>query len=171
MLESSVTCPPLSLQLPLRPLLSRDCRDLLQRLLERDPSRRISFQDFFTHPWVDLEHMPSGESLARAVSKQMGMGGVRADWRSCLPLLVVNRWLASWGSTWAQETCSFPFVVGMPPVLPVLQTALVVQAVKKDQEGDAVAALSLYCKALDFFVPALHCECLESLSAVGVAQP
>ncbi|TKC42784.1 hypothetical protein EI555_003853 [Monodon monoceros] len=80
-----------------------DCRDLLQRLLERDPSRRISFQDFFGHPWVDLEHMPSGESLAQA-------------------------------------------------------TALVVQAVKKDQEGDAAAALSLYCKALDFFVPALHYE-------------
>ena len=58
------------LQLPLRPLLSQDCRDLLQRLLERDPSRRISFQDFFAHPWVDLEHMPSGESLARAVSSQ-----------------------------------------------------------------------------------------------------
>ncbi|XP_020954705.1 serine/threonine-protein kinase ULK3 isoform X8 [Sus scrofa] len=80
-----------------------DCRDLLQRLLERDPNRRISFQDFFAHPWVDLEHMPSGESLARA-------------------------------------------------------TALVVQAVQKDQQGDAAAALSLYCKALDFFVPALHYE-------------
>ncbi|XP_052044186.1 serine/threonine-protein kinase ULK3 isoform X3 [Apodemus sylvaticus] len=80
-----------------------DCRDLLQRLLERDPSRRISFQDFFAHRWVDLEHMPSGESLARA-------------------------------------------------------TALVVEAVKKDQEGDTAAALSLYCKALDFFVPALHYE-------------
>ncbi|XP_062062441.1 serine/threonine-protein kinase ULK3 isoform X3 [Lepus europaeus] len=91
------------IELPLRPPLSRDCRDLLQRLLERDPSRRISFQDFFAHPWVDLEHMPSGESLARA-------------------------------------------------------TALVVQAVAKDQEGDAAAALSLYCKALDFFVPALHYE-------------
>ncbi|XP_048648955.1 serine/threonine-protein kinase ULK3 isoform X4 [Marmota marmota marmota] len=91
------------IELPLRPPLSRDCRDLLQRLLERDPSRRISFQDFFAHPWVDLEHMPSGESLARA-------------------------------------------------------TALVVEAVKKDQEGDAAAALSLYCKALDFFVPALHYE-------------
>uniref|UniRef100_A0A2R8MRY7 Serine/threonine-protein kinase ULK3 n=1 Tax=Callithrix jacchus TaxID=9483 RepID=A0A2R8MRY7_CALJA len=96
------------IELPLRPLLSRDCRDLLQRLLERDPSRRISFQDFFAHPWVDLEHMPSRESLARA-------------------------------------------------------TALVVQAVKKDQEGDAAAALSLYCKALDFFVPALH-------SGMGVGQ-
>uniref|UniRef100_A0A5F5Q3L4 Serine/threonine-protein kinase ULK3 n=1 Tax=Equus caballus TaxID=9796 RepID=A0A5F5Q3L4_HORSE len=103
------------IELPLRPPLSRDCRDLLQRLLERDPSRRISFQDFFAHPWVDLEHMPSGESLAQA-------------------------------------------------------TALVVQAVKKDQEGDAAAALSLYCKALDFFVPALHCECLEPLvAAVAVA--
>ncbi|XP_069313513.1 serine/threonine-protein kinase ULK3 isoform X2 [Eulemur rufifrons] len=90
-------------ELPLRPVLSQDCRDLLQRLLERDPSRRISFQDFFAHPWVDLEHMPSGESLAQA-------------------------------------------------------TALVVQAVKKDQEGDAAAALSLYCKALDYFVPALHYE-------------
>uniref|UniRef100_A0A2K5PTC6 non-specific serine/threonine protein kinase n=1 Tax=Cebus imitator TaxID=2715852 RepID=A0A2K5PTC6_CEBIM len=91
------------IELPLRPLLSQDCRDLLQQLLERDPSRRISFQDFFAHPWVDLEHMPSRESLERA-------------------------------------------------------TALVVQAVKKDQEGDAAAALSLYCKALDFFVPALHYE-------------
>ncbi|XP_036866055.1 serine/threonine-protein kinase ULK3 isoform X3 [Manis javanica] len=57
------------IELPLRPPLSRDCRDLLQRLLERDPSRRISFQDFFAHPWVDLVHMPSGESLARAVSR------------------------------------------------------------------------------------------------------
>lgn len=91
------------IELPLRPQLSLDCRDLLQRLLERDPARRISFKDFFAHPWVDLEHMPSGESLAQA-------------------------------------------------------RALVVEAVKKDQEGDAAAALSLYCKALDFFVPALHYE-------------
>ncbi|XP_044789246.2 serine/threonine-protein kinase ULK3 isoform X3 [Bubalus bubalis] len=107
------------IELPLRPQLSQDCRDLLQRLLERDPSRRISFQDFFSHPWVDLEHMPSGESLGRA-------------------------------------------------------TALVVQAVKKDQEGDAAAALSLYCKALDFFVPALHYEVdaqrKEAIKAKQVGQ-
>lgn len=66
--------PTLSPQLPLRPPLSRDCRDLLQQLLERDPSRRMSFQDFFTHPWVDLEHMPSGESASRAVSSPVGTG-------------------------------------------------------------------------------------------------
>lgn len=54
--------------------------------------------------------------------------------------------------------------------LSVPQTALVVQAVKKDQEGDAAAALSLYCKALDFFVPALHCECQAGCSRGGVSH-
>ncbi|KAK1338586.1 hypothetical protein QTO34_019240 [Cnephaeus nilssonii] len=83
------------IELPLRPQLSPDCQDLLRQLLERDPGRRISFQDFFAHP----------------------------------------------GWTWT--TCP---------------TILVVQAVQKDQEGDAAAALSLYCKALDFFVPALRYE-------------
>ena len=51
------------------------------------------------------------------------------------------------------------------------QTALVVQAVKKDQEGDAAAALSLYCKALDFFVPALHCECQAGVAGWSQPQP
>ncbi|XP_025908494.1 serine/threonine-protein kinase ULK3 [Nothoprocta perdicaria] len=91
------------IELPSRPRLSPECRDLLQRLLERDPLKRISFEDFFSHPFVDMEHMPGPESLSKA-------------------------------------------------------TNLVVEAVKKDQEGDAAAALSLYCKALEYFVPALHYE-------------
>ncbi|XP_073219400.1 serine/threonine-protein kinase ULK3 isoform X5 [Lepidochelys kempii] len=90
------------IELPCRPRLSQGCRDLLQRLLERNPLQRISFEEFFTHPFVDMEHMPSAESLCKA-------------------------------------------------------TALVMEAVKKDQQGDPSAALSLYCKALEFFVPALHC--------------
>ncbi|XP_027956135.1 serine/threonine-protein kinase ULK3 isoform X2 [Eumetopias jubatus] len=80
------------------PFASRSFTELEEKIR----SNRV-IEDFFTHPWVDLEHMPSGESLARA-------------------------------------------------------TALVVQAVKTDQDGDAAAALSLYCQALDFFVPALHYE-------------
>lgn len=56
--------------------------------------------------------------------------------------------------------------VGLIAEPPIPQTALVVEAVKKDQEGDAAAALSLYCKALDFFVPALHCEA-QSISITG----
>ncbi|NXJ81358.1 ULK3 kinase, partial [Trogon melanurus] len=90
-------------QLPSRPLLSPECRDLLGQLLERDPAKRISFEHFFAHPFVDMEHVPGPESLCKA-------------------------------------------------------TELVVEAVKKDQEGDASAALSLYCKALEYFVPALHYE-------------
>ena len=89
-----MTCAPLSAQLPLRPPLSRDCRDLLQRLLERDPGRRISFQDFFAHPWVDLEHMPSGESLARAVSRPPGLGWGEGRFGVSFTPLVVNRCLA-----------------------------------------------------------------------------
>ncbi|XP_033372933.1 serine/threonine-protein kinase ULK3 isoform X3 [Parus major] len=39
-----------------------------------------------------------------------------------------------------------------------VETDLVVEAVRKDQEGDASAAFSLYRKALEYFVPALHYE-------------
>ncbi|NXM40724.1 ULK3 kinase, partial [Gymnorhina tibicen] len=90
-------------ELPSRPQLSQECRDLLGQLLERDPLKRISFERFFAHPFVDMEHVPGPESLGKA-------------------------------------------------------TNLVVEAVRKDQEGDANAALSLYCKALEYFVPALHYE-------------
>ncbi|NWT01650.1 ULK3 kinase, partial [Mionectes macconnelli] len=90
-------------KLPSRPQLSPECRDLLGQLLERDPLKRISFEHFFAHPFVDMEHVPGPESLGKA-------------------------------------------------------TDLVVEAVRKDQERDANAALSLYCKALEYFVPALHYE-------------
>ncbi|NXU44731.1 ULK3 kinase, partial [Drymodes brunneopygia] len=92
-----------AVELPSRPQLSLECRDLLGQLLERDPHKRISFEGFFAHPFVDMEHVPGPESLGKA-------------------------------------------------------TNLVVEAVRKDQEGDASAAFSLYCKALEYFVPALHCE-------------
>ncbi|KAJ7419611.1 Serine/threonine-protein kinase ULK3 [Willisornis vidua] len=92
-----------AVELPSRPQLSPECRDLLGQLLERSPQKRISFERFFAHPFVDMEHIPGPESLGKA-------------------------------------------------------TDLVVEAVRKDQEGDANAAFSLYCKALEYFVPALDYE-------------
>lgn len=76
----------------------------------------------------------------------------------------MKRWLTHKGKRVGRGFYLSPVLgsvgVGLTPDLPTHpQTALVVEAVKKDQEGDAAAALSLYCKALDFFVPALHCEC------------
>ncbi|XP_016407770.1 serine/threonine-protein kinase ULK3 [Sinocyclocheilus rhinocerous] len=39
-----------------------------------------------------------------------------------------------------------------------IEKALVLQAVQKDQDGERSAALSLYCSALEHFVPAIHYE-------------
>nr|XP_046266732.1 serine/threonine-protein kinase ULK3 isoform X3 [Scatophagus argus] len=39
-----------------------------------------------------------------------------------------------------------------------IEKELVLQAVQKDQEGERSAALSLYCSALEHFVPAIHYE-------------
>ncbi|KAG7164343.1 serine/threonine-protein kinase ULK3-like [Homarus americanus] len=46
--------------------ISQDCRNLLQCCLERDVSKRIDFEGFFSHPFVDLEHKPSPESMTKA---------------------------------------------------------------------------------------------------------
>lgn len=54
-------------QLPPGTRVSKNCRDLLLRLLERSPDARITFAEFFSHPFVDLEHMPSADSLVKAV--------------------------------------------------------------------------------------------------------
>ncbi|KAJ7994943.1 hypothetical protein DPEC_G00254770 [Dallia pectoralis] len=91
------------IELPVGARVSRNCRDLLLRLLDRDPDTRITFAQFFSHPWVDLEHMPNPESLEKAKE-------------------------------------------------------LVLKAVQKDQDGERSAALSLYCSALEHFVPAIHYE-------------
>lgn len=50
------------ISIPKNNSLSNDCCDLLQRLLEKDTRKRISFENFFNHPFIDLEHMPSIES-------------------------------------------------------------------------------------------------------------
>ena len=50
-------------------MLSDECRDLLQKLLQRDSDKRISFDDFFKHPFIDLEHAPSLKCLPQAVSQ------------------------------------------------------------------------------------------------------
>ena len=48
--------------------MSQACADLLRGLLERNPQRRISFDRFFGHSFIDLDHMPSAQSLSIAVS-------------------------------------------------------------------------------------------------------
>ncbi|KAL8595819.1 hypothetical protein ACOMHN_012237 [Nucella lapillus] len=46
--------------------VSDDCRDLLLRLLQRNPDDRLNFDQFFSHPFVDLLHSPSPDCLSKA---------------------------------------------------------------------------------------------------------
>ncbi|XP_071964439.1 serine/threonine-protein kinase ULK3-like [Antedon mediterranea] len=83
--------------------ISDQCHDLMFRLLQRDPKQRISFEEFFDHKFVDIEHMPSPQCIERAKK-------------------------------------------------------IVTEAAQKDIEGDYKSAASLYCQALEYFLPAIHYE-------------
>ncbi|KAK3610251.1 hypothetical protein CHS0354_022315 [Potamilus streckersoni] len=54
-------------ELPFGVEISDNCRDFLLRLLQRDPDKRITFDDFFNHPFLDLRHAPSSNCLPEAV--------------------------------------------------------------------------------------------------------
>lgn len=56
------------IQIPLGVQISDSCRDLLVRLLQRDPDLRIPYEEFFCHPFLDFEHRPCSEALQKAVS-------------------------------------------------------------------------------------------------------
>ncbi|CAG9808275.1 unnamed protein product [Chironomus riparius] len=47
--------------------ISNECEDLLTRLLQHDPDKRISFQEFFNHSFVDMKHAPSDENMEKAI--------------------------------------------------------------------------------------------------------
>jgi hypothetical protein len=54
-------------KLPIHSNFSETCKDLISKLLKRNPEDRINFEQFFNHPFVDLDHMPSNECLPKAV--------------------------------------------------------------------------------------------------------
>jgi serine/threonine-protein kinase ULK/ATG1 len=56
------------IHLPDIPHVSSSCRELLTGLLQRDPKERITFTQFFDHPFIDLEHVPAPDSLNKACS-------------------------------------------------------------------------------------------------------
>nr|CAD7409667.1 unnamed protein product [Timema cristinae] len=55
------------IEIPHGSSISEECQDMLVRLLQHDPSKRIDYEEFFKHPFLDLEHCPSSESYTKAV--------------------------------------------------------------------------------------------------------
>lgn len=63
--------------LPVGSKVTPDCQDLLLALLQRDPLARVSFDDFFAHPFLDLEHVPSPSCFEKAV--KLVMDAIKMD--------------------------------------------------------------------------------------------
>lgn len=55
------------IEIPQNSKISSECEDILTRLLQHDPDRRITFEEFFNHEFVDLKHAPSDENLEKAI--------------------------------------------------------------------------------------------------------
>lgn len=47
--------------------ISDSCMDLLTRLLQHEPKKRITFDEFFNHDFIDLKHIPNDENFEKAV--------------------------------------------------------------------------------------------------------
>lgn len=45
--------------------VSRQCEDLIMSLLTHNPLKRITHEQLFKHPFIDLEHMPCQESYEK----------------------------------------------------------------------------------------------------------
>ncbi|CAH8589677.1 unnamed protein product [Schistosoma rodhaini] len=54
------------IKLPSTNEVSKPCAALLHGLLKRDPSERLNHEQFFSHPFIDLDHAPSAQSLDKA---------------------------------------------------------------------------------------------------------
>lgn len=54
------------IEIPLSANISQNCQDFLRKCLERDISKRLDFNGFFNHPFVDLKHSPNPNSLNEA---------------------------------------------------------------------------------------------------------
>ncbi|CAH8559957.1 unnamed protein product [Schistosoma intercalatum] len=54
------------IKLPSTNEISKPCAALIHGLLKRNPSERLKHEQFFSHPFIDLDHAPSAQSLDKA---------------------------------------------------------------------------------------------------------
>lgn len=55
------------IEIPQNSKVSPECEDLITRLLQHNPDKRITFEEFFNHDFVDLKHAPSDQNLEKAI--------------------------------------------------------------------------------------------------------
>ncbi|KAK7350054.1 hypothetical protein VNO77_08119 [Canavalia gladiata] len=66
---------PTELQFPSdNPSLSSECKDLCQKLLRRNPVERLTFEEFFNHPFLSQKQTEQDEPLRNRSSSRLGDG-------------------------------------------------------------------------------------------------
>ena len=103
------------------PRLSEDCRDLMMKLMERDPERRITARAALLHPWLQqtargVEQPIGGQVVARL--QRFSTYGLLGDRCFVCSAISCGRALAATGcwrrsessprSFWISSTCSTP---------------------------------------------------------------
>lgn len=53
------------IDIPKTAKISNECTDLLARLLQHDPDKRIGFDEYFKHEFLDLQHFPNEENFEK----------------------------------------------------------------------------------------------------------
>lgn len=56
------------IEIPKNTHITPECRDLLTSLLRHNPSERLTFEQFFSHEYLDLIHAPTRDNYDKAVS-------------------------------------------------------------------------------------------------------
>lgn len=57
-----------SSQIPKAAHVSAMCKDLLMALLKHNPADRVTYDEFFAHDFLDLEHAPTKENYEKAAA-------------------------------------------------------------------------------------------------------
>eukprot|EP00056_Hartaetosiga_gracilis_P006111 m.93125 g.93125 ORF g.93125 m.93125 type:complete len:417 (-) comp12381_c0_seq3:593-1843(-) len=134
------------ISIPKTTKLTHPCRSLLKRLLRKNPSKRISFEEFFHHEFVDLEHVPSESSLSSAMTlheraKKMECSdvdeayelhfgvlfGTRMSLLSVPILLIFSALLSSCSCCIYSSVCLLSFKMPQVTLLPHVNSKLILQ--------------------------------------------
>ncbi|KAG1679325.1 Serine/threonine-protein kinase ULK3 [Nymphon striatum] len=154
-----------SIEIPYAVNISDECRDLILRLLKRDPSERIAFDQFFSHPFLDLKHMATPESLIIGQVEGIEVNNVKQKDLNAIACKSLYPMMTQWGvSAKAQNASDAEHTTLCPPsCLPCvifvfrgllfISTKLATDAVKEDVNNKVPQSINLYCESLLYLVP------------------
>lgn len=127
--------------------ISPECRDIMVRLLIHEPDQRITFQEFFDHPFLSAKI----QQLKQVTNDEVAMHSHLTFFFifGHFPIFPYERWC------WL--ICCFSHCSFLPQRL-AKAIAIVTHAVQCDEKQDYRTAYYAYCEGLQLFVPLIAAE-------------